>query len=166
MVEAKKKVLCPNKKEDREEIQRIREQIRKIVSDFMDGKNRSQILLVSLQEVAEDISREAIACKVRKGKVHPTRISFTKIRKYYEQFLDVYERCTLKNEENEFSEAILLQVYMVKSYLAYDRARKKINLSFEEFLSGVLSKISDKETLESGKLLFEALIGYIRAYLD
>jgi CRISPR type III-A-associated protein Csm2 len=165
MVDAKKEALCCRRKEDREEIRKLKERINSVVDDFMEGRNRSQILLNLIKEIAEGVSREAITCKLKRdGSVgQVSKLSFTKVRKYYEQFLNVYEEYI---QEEVPSDNLLLKLYMIKSYLAYDRARKKINSSFEEFLSSIVLKIKDKKTLEAGKILFEAFVGYARGFLE
>ncbi|TCK06219.1 type III-A CRISPR-associated protein Csm2 [Phorcysia thermohydrogeniphila] len=160
-----KEILCPNRPEDREKIFKARKEIKDTVTNFMEGKARPEILLETIEEIATVVSGEAIDCKFQKGKVKPVKISFTKIRKYYEQYLEIYERC-LAAGKRESLETLLLKLYMIKSYLAYDRARKKINSTFEEFLTTLITNVNSEEDLKNGKLLFEAFVGFIRGILE
>jgi len=57
-------------------------------------------------------------------------LSFTKLRKYYEQFLNIYESWQTEGrgkKEEPLNEELLLKLYMLKSLLTYDVARAMKN---------------------------------------
>jgi CRISPR type III-A-associated protein Csm2 len=104
-------------------------------------------------------------------------LSFTKLRKYYEQFLNIYEGWQAegkRGKEEPLSEEFLLKLYMLKSLLTYDIARAMKNEkkalkaleNLKEFVERMVNLIEKSEDLESSKYLFEALVGYARFKLE
>ena len=99
-------------------------------------------------------------------------LSFTKLRKYYEQFLNIYESWQAKREgrkDEPISEELLLKLYMLKSLLTYDIARAKKEkgalLALREFVEKMVGLVERAEDLENSKYLFEALVGYAKEKL-
>ena len=96
-------------------------------------------------------------------------LSFTKLRKYYEQFLNIYESWQARREGELLSDELLLKLYMLKSLLTYDIARakkeKRALLALREFVEKMVNLIEKAEDLESAKYLFEALVGYAKEKL-
>jgi CRISPR type III-A-associated protein Csm2 len=97
-------------------------------------------------------------------------LSFTKLRRYYEQFLNIYEEAIEHKESRQsaLSDEILVKLYLLKSHAVYDWARegKKPGLrSFKDFINALILRIETLKDLERAKRLFEALVGYARASL-
>ena len=101
-------------------------------------------------------------------------LSFTKLRKYYGQFLNIYESWQAKREREEgetISDELLLKLYMLKSLLTYDIAReskekkKKALGKLKEFVEKMVNTIEKPKDLENAKYLFEALVGYAKEKL-
>jgi len=104
------------------------------------------------------------------------KLSFTKVRRYYEQFLNIYEEALGRLLEGKASrqdllpEEILVKLYLLKSHVVYDQAREKGEKrkkfdSFKEFVNSLVLKINTYEELEKAKRLFEAFVGYAKLYL-
>ncbi len=96
-------------------------------------------------------------------------LSFTKLRKYYEQFLNIYESWQAKREGETLSDELLLKLYMLKSLLTYDIARakkeKEALFALRDFIEEMVSLIEKPKDLENAKYLFEALVGYAKEKL-
>ena len=96
-------------------------------------------------------------------------LSFTKLRKYYEQFLNIYESWQAKKEGETISDELLLKLYMLKSLLTYDIARakkeKRALFALRDFVEKMVNLIEKAEDLENSKYLFEALVGYAKEKL-
>ena len=99
-------------------------------------------------------------------------LSFTKLRKYYGQFLNIYESWQAEREREEgetISDELLLKLYMLKSLLTYDIARakkeKRALFALRDFVEEMVNLIERAEDLENSKYLFEALVGYAKEKL-
>jgi len=91
------------------------------------------------------------------------QITATQIRKHYNYFLDVYQDVEYSNRI--FQETHAVKLAMERVYVNYDFAREKVNYFFKRFVEDLIDEVKDFETLESAKILFEALVGYSKLFV-
>ena len=137
-----------------------------IVEKFLRGKIEEKREVILGKEGTSELER--FVRELRDG------VSFTKLRKYYEQFLNIYEgwQASRKGVQGEpLNDETLLKLYMLKSLLTYDIARerkkekKEALRKFREFVEKIVNLVERAEDLESAKYLFEALVGYAKEKL-
>jgi len=136
-----------------------------IVERFFSG-SKEELLKVLVGEEGKESQLENFVSEL-KG------LSFTKVRRYYEQFLNIYDEVMGKVLEGKIQKGsplpdeFLVKLYLLKSHVVYDQARegKKKKDSFDRFkrfVSSLILKIDTCEDLERAKHLFEAFVGYAK----
>ncbi len=153
-----------------------------IVEKFFSGK-REELLKVLVGVDGESLLEKF--AKSLGGKREREKLSFTKVRKYYEQFLNIYEEAlgrVLEGKalkQDSLPEEILVKLYLLKSHVVYDQAREGGKVredkfknpkaqkfeNFKEFVNSLILKINTYDELEKAKRLFEAFVGYAKLYL-
>jgi len=144
-----------------------------IVEKFFSG-SKEELLKVLVGTDGESLLEKF--AKSLGGRKEREKLSFTKVRRYYEQFLNIYEEALGRllegkaSKKDSLPEEILVKLYLLKSHVVYDQARekgekKKKFESFKEFVNSLILKINTYEELEKAKRLFEAFVGYAKLYL-
>lgn len=140
--------------------------VSEIVKAFFEGGNQG-LMRVLVADNGEKSLLEKFVSELKGA------VSFTKVRKYYEQFLSIYEEAFRENpekkkEDQNLPEDILVKLYLLKSHVVYDGAREKNDKFklFSQFINLLIQKITTYKMLEKAKHLFEAFVGYAKAELD
>jgi CRISPR type III-A-associated protein Csm2 len=153
-------------------LKEVRPIIRDIIEGFFregDSKALMKILVGTTDERGEvkESLLERFVSRLKGG------LSFTRVRKYYEQFLSIYEEAfrehpERKREDGPLPAEIQVRLYLLKSHVVYDEARegKKEFAAFKEFISNLILRVNTFKSLERAKNLFEAFVGYAKAKLD
>jgi len=134
----------------------------KLVNDFFSGgiDQKRRILLGEMNQKSE----------LEKFVEELGSVSFTKVRRYYGQFLNIYDEWRFRKLRGEISgdeipEDILIKLFMIKSHVAYDEARERAIRPLRKFLNTLISKIITGKDLENARVLFEALVGFAKGKL-
>ncbi len=150
----------------------VKPTIQDIVEGFFRENNSEELVKILVGttdgegKVKESLLEEFIS-RLKGG------LSFTKVRKYYEQFLSIYEEAFRehpgkKKDDGPLPAEILVKLYLLKSHVVYDEARERSKefAAFKEFINSLILKVNTFKALEKAKNLFEAFIGYAKAKLD
>ncbi len=89
--------------------------------------------------------------------------SYTQIRRFYDEVADFFDETDhSENQEAAFKTRHPL-ILMLNSKVAYAKGRKKVDDNFVKFIKFSLDQVKDYESFKTFKLLFEAVMGFLRA---
>ncbi len=85
--------------------------------------------------------------------------SYTQLRRFYDEVNDFYEEI---KTDSDFEDRLPL-ILMLNSKVAYAKGRNKVDDNFVSFIKAGLAQVKNKEDFRVFKLLFEAVMGFLRA---
>jgi len=134
-----------------------------IVKSFFSSQDKAKVIKDDLLKFVKAMAKERNLLDSQMRKVYKVKISQTQIRKHYNYFLDVYqdvEYSGWKEEEH------LVKLAMEKVYINYDFARDNVNYLFKRFVEDLIDEVKDEKTLKDAQVLFEALVGYSKVFIE
>lgn len=114
--------------------------------------------------LASDIFSTQAEEAAKRCSITKDRNKSAQIRRFYDELVLWADQVrTAEDREAKFGEvAPFIQMLCAKA--AYAEARKLIDSNFHEFLKAILNEIKSPESLENGKLFFEAFLGFRKYY--
>ncbi len=89
--------------------------------------------------------------------------SYTQIRRFYDEVNDFYEEIETSDDKNSAFKVREPLILMLNSKVSYALGRKKVDKNFVNFIKYSLNQVEDAESFKTFKLLFEAVMGFLRA---
>lgn len=90
----------------------------------------------------------------------------SQIRRFYDElamWAEQVMRAPAAERENRFRE-VEPYIQMLRAKAAYALSRKLITEEFNQFIRSLVSSIDSPESLENGKLFFEAFLGFKKCF--
>ena len=134
-----------------------------IVKEYFLSQDRASIIKDKMLKFVEAIGKEKEFLDFQKRKVYKAEISQSQIRKHYNYFLDICQDVEYKGWKEEEH---LVKLAMEKVYINYDFARDNVNYFFKRFVEDLIDEVKDEETLKDAQVLFEALVGYSKVFIE
>ncbi|WP_457679921.1 type III-A CRISPR-associated protein Csm2 [Thermovibrio sp.] len=98
------------------------------------------------------------------------KVSFTKVRKYYQAYLKVYREGLGKDDSEELSSEHLVKLGLLRIRVLFDKNRERgwkaegLEL-FLRFITELVNRVNSYKELRMGKEFFEAFISYAKGKL-
>jgi CRISPR-associated protein Csm2 len=89
--------------------------------------------------------------------------SYTQIRRFYDEVSDFYDEIMASDDKESAFKSREPLILMINSKVAYAKGRGKVDNNFVNFIKHALSQVDDAESFKIFKLLFEAVMGFLRA---
>jgi len=89
--------------------------------------------------------------------------SYTQLRRFYDEVNDFYEDIKSSVDKDDAYKTREPLIFMLNSKVAYAKGRNKVDGNFVNFIRFGLSQVNDFKSFETFKLLFEAVMGFLRA---
>lgn len=113
-------------------------------------------------DLFSDLAEEAAKCCRDKKLNKPAQL-----RRFYDELVmwhdKVFSQQTPEAQTKKFNE-LLPFIQMMRAKAAYAKGRNLINQNFRDLFNSLVQEIRSPETLHSGKLFFEAFLGYMKYY--
>ncbi len=137
------------------------------------GRNQhNQIPQLSANEVAfmekEEIDKNLFNTKAEHiatilAKADKDTNSYTQIRRFYDEVNDFFEEIETSADKESAYKTRESLILMLNSKVSYALGRKKVDKNFVNFIKYSLDQVKDAESFRTFKLLFEAVMGFLRA---
>ena len=135
-----------------------------VVKSFFSSQDKARIIKDELINFVKAIAEEGNFLDFQMKKVYKAKISQSQIRKHYNYFLDICQDVEYKGWK--LNEEHLVKLAMGKVYINYDFARDNVNYLFKRFVEDLIDEVKDEETLKDAQVLFEALVGYSKVFIE
>ena len=89
--------------------------------------------------------------------------SYTQIRRFYDEVNDFFEEIESSDDKESAYKTREPLIFMLNSKVSYALGRKKVDKNFVNFIKYSLNQVEDAESFKTFKLLFEAVMGFLRA---
>ncbi|WP_457679407.1 type III-A CRISPR-associated protein Csm2 [Thermovibrio sp.] len=137
----------------------LRVSVKGIVDSFFSGKPEG------LKRVLLDSGNGKSLLEEFARALGNSKVSFTKVRKYYETFLKLYRETLKEDEDKSLSPAHTVKLYLLRSRVVYDSSREKGLKLFVDFITELVKRVNTYKDLRRAKELFEAFVGYAKGEL-
>ncbi len=89
--------------------------------------------------------------------------SYTQIRRFYDEVNDFFEEIEASADKESAFKIREPLILMLNSKVSYALGRKKVDQNFVNFIKYGLEQVEDAGSFKTFKLLFEAMMGFLRA---
>ena len=89
--------------------------------------------------------------------------SYTQIRRFYDEITDFYDEIEISEDKESAFKTREPLILMLNSKVSYAKGRKKVDDNFVKFVKFSLNQVNDYSSFKTFKLLFEAVMGFLRA---
>ena len=89
--------------------------------------------------------------------------SYTQIRRFYDEVADFFDEIDHSEDKEAAFKTRHPLILMLNSKVAYAKGRKKVDENFVKFIKFSLDQVKDYKSFKTFKLLFEAVMGFLRA---
>lgn len=132
---------------------------------YGNGDARSQGFSLKLTPpLAKDLFSAQAEAAAKRCQAVKDKNKRTQIRRFYDElalWADAVR--TAEDRDAKFAE-VMPFIQMLQAKAAYAQARKLIDQEFHDLMKALLNEIKSPESLENGKLFFEAFLGYKTYY--
>ena len=89
--------------------------------------------------------------------------SYTQIRRFYDEVNDFFDEIEKSSDKEIAYKTREPLIFMLNSKVSYARGREKVDDNFVNFIKYSLDQVKNAESFKTFKLLFEAVMGFLRA---